>query len=178
LASTSSNKTPMMVDRPLHAFAKVGTSAALSSSSDLTTLVGNGCRLLVDCSSNDGAVIDSVSVIENNNSVSSVRVCLFLSVATSSADITNTNTAYVAGVTISGAGTAGLRTNIPLPPLSVPVPCLASPAINIDQYPNEVEKKNTGLYVPSGALVYVGVSQVISSPSGAQVTVFAQGGFF
>ncbi len=52
----------------MHAFAKVGTSAALSSPSDLTTLVGNGCRLLVDCSSNDGGVIDSVSVIENNAS--------------------------------------------------------------------------------------------------------------
>jgi hypothetical protein len=168
----------MMVDRPMHAFAKVGTSAALSSPSDLTTLVGNGCRLLVDCSSNDGGVIDSVSVIENNASVSSVRICLFLSVATTSADITNSNTAYVAGVTLGGAGSAGQRTNIPLPPLSVPVPCLASPAVNVDQYPDEVAKKNTGLYVPSGALLYVGVSQVISSPSGGQVTVFAQGGFF
>ncbi len=178
MASTSSNKTPMMVDRPLHSFAKVGTTAALSSASDLTTLVSSGCQLLVDCSSNDGAVVDSVSVIENHNSVSSVRVCLFISVATSSALITPVNTAYVAGIALSGAGTVGTRTNIPLPPLSVPVPCLASPAVNVATYPDEVDKKNTGLYVPSGALLYVGVAQVISSPTNAVVTVFAQGGFF
>lgn len=168
----------MMVDRPLHAFAKVGSSTALSSSTDLTSIVGTGCRLLVDCSANDGAVVDSVSIIETRDSTSTVRVCLFLSVATTSADITTDNTAYVAGASITGSGTAGQRTNIPLPPLSVPVPCLASPAVNVAAYPGEVDKKNTGLYVPSGALLYVGVGSVISSPTGALVTVFAQGGFF
>ena len=168
----------MMVDRALHSFAKVGISNALSSPTDLTTIIGAGCQLLVDCSSNDGAIVDSVSVIENHNSVSSVRVCLFMSVAGSAALITTDNTAYVGGVVLSGAGTAGLRTNISLPPLAVPVPCLASPAVNVDAYPDEVEKKNTGLYVPSGALLYVGTAQSISSPSGAVVTVFAQGGFF
>lgn len=168
----------MMVDRALHSFAKVGVSSALSSPTDLTTVIGAGCQLLVDCSSNDGAIVDSVSVIENHNSVSSVRVCLFMSVAGSASLITPDNTAYVGGVVLSGAGTAGLRTNIPLPPLAVPVPCLASPAVNVDSYPDEVDKKNTGLYVPSGALLYVGTGQSISSPSGAVVTVFAQGGFF
>jgi hypothetical protein len=168
----------MMVDRPLHAFAKVGNTTSLADPNDLTSIAGSGCRLLVDCSANDGAVIDSVSIIENNNSVSAVRVCLYLSVATATVDINNSNTVFVAGIAVSGAGAAGLRTNIPLPPLSVPVPCLASPAVNVDAYPDEVDKKNTGLYVPSGALLYVGVGQVISSPLNAQLTVFAQGGFF
>lgn len=168
----------MMVDRPLHAFARVGTSAALVSAADLSTIQATGCRLLVDCSSNDGAVLDSVVIMENNASVTSCRVCLFISVATATADISSTNTAYVAGATITGAGSVGLRTNIPLPPLSVPVPCLASPAANVDYYPTEADKKNTGLYIPSGALLYVGVSQAITSPAGAQLTVFAQGGFF
>lgn len=168
----------MMVDRPLHAFARIGTSAALSSPSDLSSIQATGCRLLVDCSANDGAVLDSISVIENNNAVNSCRVCLFLSVATATADISSTNTVYVAGVNISGAGSAGDRSNVSLPPLSVPVPCLASPAANIDYYPRETDKKNTGLYIPSGALLYVGVSQTITSPAGALLTVFAQGGFF
>lgn len=168
----------MMVDRPLHAFSRIGTAAALSSATDLTSLVGPGCQLLVDCSGNDGAVIDSVSVMENYNSTSTVRVCLFISTATGTSDISASNTAYVAGISLSGSGTVGLRTNVPLPPLSVPVPCLASPAINVDAYPDEVDKKNTGLYIPAGTLLYVGTSAVISSPSGATVTVFAQGGFF
>jgi hypothetical protein len=46
-------------------------------------------------------------------------------------------------------------------------------------YPTEMDKKNTGLYVPSGALIYVGVSAALSAPSAAtRVHVFAQGGFY
>lgn len=168
----------MMVDRPLHAFALVGGTAALSSATDLTTLVGNGCQLLVDCSSNDGAVIDSITVVENQANTSAVRVCLFVSVASTPALITTSNTAYATGISLSGTGTVGLRTNVPLPPLSVPVPNLASPAATMTAYPTETDKKNTGLYIPSGALLYVGVSAAITAPVGGRVTVFAQGGFY
>jgi hypothetical protein len=46
-------------------------------------------------------------------------------------------------------------------------------------YPTETDKKNTGLYVPSAALLYVGVSAALTAPSAAtRVHVFAQGGFF
>jgi len=46
-------------------------------------------------------------------------------------------------------------------------------------YPSETDKKNTGLYVPSTALLYVGVTAALSAPSAAtRVHVFAQGGFF
>tara|TARA_R100001443_G_scaffold3303_4_gene10496 strand:- start:198 stop:347 length:150 start_codon:yes stop_codon:yes gene_type:complete len=46
-------------------------------------------------------------------------------------------------------------------------------------YPTETDKKNTGLYVPSSALLYVGVDAAISAPSAnTRVHVFAQGGFF
>ena len=92
--------------------------------------------------------------------------------------ITTANSAYVAGATI-GSTAKGQRTNIPLPPLSVPVPNLASPAATAAAYPSETDKKNTGLYVPSGALIYVGVDQAIAAPSAnTRVHIFAQGGFF
>jgi hypothetical protein len=46
-------------------------------------------------------------------------------------------------------------------------------------YPTETDKKNTGLYVPSSALLYVGVDTAIAAPSAnTRVHVFAQGGFF
>merc|ERR1712072_1138001 len=80
----------------------------------------------------------------------------------------------VAGATI-GSTAKGDRTNVPLPALSVPVPNLASPAATVNSYPNELEKKNTGLYIPSGALLYVGVDQAIAAPSAnTRVHVFAQ----
>lgn len=178
MASTSTSKQAMLVDRPLLSFARIGSTACLTASTNLNRIVGTGCTLIVDCSANDGAVIDSMTVVENQSSVTASRICVFISTAISASLITDLNTAYVTGVTINGSGTLGTRTNIPLPPLSVPVPCLASPAATVSAYPDEVEKKNTGLYVPSGALLYVGTDVILTNPAGTQLTVFAQGGFF
>jgi hypothetical protein len=106
------------------------------------------------------------------------NVLVFLSTATTATSITTANSAYVGGAAIASSA-VGTRTNIPLPPLSVPVPNLASPAATMAAYPTETDKKNTGLYVPSSALLYVGVDQAIAAPSAnTRVHVFAQGGFF
>ena len=79
----------------------------------------------------------------------------------------------VANETISSS-VAGERTNISLPPLSIPVPNLGASTTA-----TETQKKNTGLYVPSGATLFVGVSAALTAPSSAtRVHVFAQGGFF
>lgn len=177
MATTSSNKMPLLVDRPLHSYATVGGTAALNTPSKFNDLNSAGCNLLIDCTSNDGAVIDSISVIANEATLTAHSVLVFLSVAASKSAISTINTVCVAnGVT--GSTTVGERTNISLPALSVPVPNLAGPAATMATYPTEVDKKNTGLYVPSGAAIYVGVSTAITSPSGAEVHVFAQGGFF
>lgn len=169
---------PLLVDRPLHVFATLGDAAALTSATNFNSVSGAGCRLLVDCSSNDGAVVDSLSIVATEASTTAATVLVFLSVATSTAAITAINTACVASAAITSSS-AGQRTNITLPPLSVPVPSLASPAATVAAYPSEVDKKNTGLYVPSGALIYVGVSAALTTPSAStRVHVFAQGGFF
>lgn len=179
MASSSSNKQPLLVDRPLHSFATIGGTAALTTSTNFNTPAGAGCALLVDCSANDGAVIDSVSVIITEASTTTSTVLLFLSTAASPASISALNTAVVASVAIPGGNTAGQRVNMSLPALSVPVPNLASPAATMATYPTETDKKNTGLYVPSTALVYVGVTASLTAPSTAtRVNVFAQGGFF
>jgi hypothetical protein len=179
LATSSSNKQPLLVDRPLHSFATIGGTAALTSATDFNTPSGSGCVLLVDCSANDGAVIDSLSILINQASTTTSTVLAFLSTATSPAGISQTNTACVASAAIPGGSAAGQRVNISLPPLTIPVPNLASPAATIATYPSETDKKNTGLYVPSTALLYVGVSAALTAPSATtRVHVFAQGGFF
>ena len=59
-------------------------------------------------------------------------------------------------------------------PLSIPVPNLGAMTS-----PSETDKKSTGLYVPSGAVIYVGVSAALTAPSSStRVHCFAQGGFF
>ena len=178
MATSSSNKMPLLVDRPMHSFATIGGTAALTTATDLNTPSAAGCVLIVDCSGNDGAVIDSLSILALEANTTARAVLAFLSTATTAASVTTANTAYVAGATI-GSSAKGDRTNVPLPALSVPVPNLASPAATVAAYPNELDKKNTGLYIPSGALLYVGVDQAIAAPSAnTRVHVFAQGGFF
>ncbi len=178
MASTSSNKMPLLVDRPLHSFANIGGAAALSTETNFNTVAGAGCTVLVDCSANDGAIIDSLSIIATEASTSAKYVLAFISTATTASAITTANTACVANGAIASVA-VGDRTNISLPPLTVPVPNLASPAATIAAYPSETDKKNTGLYVPSGALLYVGVSAALSAPAvTTRVHVFAQGGFF
>lgn len=179
MATTSSNKQPMLVDRPLHSFASVGGAAGLTTATNFNTPSGSGCVLLVDCSSNDGAIVDSISVIITEASTTTSTVLAFLSTAASQASISASNTACVASVAIPGGSTAGQRINMSLPPLTIPVPNLASPAATASTYPSETDKKNTGLYIPSTALLYVGLTAALTAPSSAtRVHVFAQGGFY
>ena len=179
MATSSSNKMPLLVDRPLHSFATIGGTAALTSATNFNTPSGAGCTLLVDCGANDGAVVDSLSIVITEASTTTGTVLALISTASSATGISALNTACVAYGAIPGGNVAGQRVNISLPPLSVPVPGLASPAATVAAYPSETDKKNTGLYVPSGALLYVGVTAALTAPSAAtRVHVFAQGGFF
>jgi hypothetical protein len=179
LASSSSNKQPLLIDRPLHSFATIGGTAGLTSATNFNTPSGSGLTLLIDCSGNDGAFIDSLSVLITEASTTTSTVLAFLSTAATNASITALNSACVASVAIPGGSAAGQRVNMTLPPVTVPVPNLASPAATMATYPTETDKKNTGLFVPSGALIYVGVTAALSSPSAAtRVNVFAQGGFY
>jgi len=176
LATTSSNKMPLLVDRPLHSFASLGATAGLTTASDFNT-PNTSLTLLVDCTANDGAIIDSISLISNQASMTSAKVIAFLSVAPTAASVTATNTLAVAFATLGSS--LGDRVNMSLPALCVPVPNLASPAATASAYPSETDKKNTGIYVPSGATLFVGTSVAITAPAASsRVNVFAQGGFF
>ncbi len=178
MATTSSNKMPLLVDRPLHSYATLGDVACLASATNFNSIESAGCYLLIDCSSNDGAVLDSLSIMANEANTTASSVLVFLSVASSKNAITQLNTVCVANAAITSSA-VGARTNISLPPLCVPVPNLASPAATMATYPDEATKKNTGLYVPSGATIYVGVSAALTAPAATtRVHVFAQGGFF
>lgn len=173
MSSSSTNKQPLLVDRPLHEFAILGSVPALSDSSNFGTILSGGCTPLVDCSNNDGAVVDSVSITANQANTTAVKVILFLSSAATVFAINDSNTVQVASATV-GSTAVGERTNISLPPLCIPVPNLGA-----DSSVSETDKKNTGLYVPQGRVLYVGLNEVILLPSPAtSVNVFAQGGYF
>lgn len=173
MSSSSTNKQPLMVDRPLHRWVSLGATPALNNSANLDTIVGGGCAELVNCVSTDGAVLDSLSIVALQASTTPVIVLAFLSSSATPFGISNVNTALVASAVV-GSSAAGERTNIPLPPLTIPVPNLGG-----QTSVTETSKKNTGLYIEAGQVLYVGLSAPILAPTPAtRVTVFAQGGFF
>lgn len=173
MASTSTSKQPMLVDRPFHRFVRLGSVAALSTSTNYNTINSAGCELLLDCSSNDGGFVDAISIVANESGTTASVVLIFLSTATTLSTVNASNSACVASATI-GSSSAGERTNISLPPLTVPVPNLGAVTSA-----TELVKKNTGLYVPAGSLLYAGLTAVLTAPSSATVvSVFAQGGFY
>lgn len=173
MSTTSTNKQPLMVDRPLHKWAPLGATPALTNANNLFSVIGGGCTELVNCVSNDGAVVDSLSIVAAQQNTTAVTVVFFLSTSPTPFGITDANTAPVASATVVSAA-AGDRTNVPLPPLTVPVPSLGGQAA-----PTETSKKNTGLYIEAGQILYVGISQQIVAPTPAtKIVVFAQGGFF
>jgi hypothetical protein len=173
MSSTSTNKQPLLVDRPLHEFAILGASACLGDAANFATLVSGGLFPLVDCSDGDGAVIDSLSLVANQANMSAVVVLFYLSDAATPFGASNINTALVASAAL-GSSAAGERTNVPLPPLCIPVPNLGGQTAV-----TEGDKKNTGLYVPAGRTLFAGLNEVILQPTpAATVNVFAQGGYF
>ena len=173
MSSSSTNKQPLLVDRPLHEWVPLGASAALSSPTNLSSLVAGGCFELVNCMDSDGAVVDSLSVVATQAGTTGVRVIAFLSTSPQSQGVSPLNTVAVASA-VALSDQAGQRTNIALPPLSVPVPNLGGMSA-----PGETDKKGTGLYVPKGQVMYVGLDRVITEPTPLNaVNVFAQGGYF
>lgn len=173
MSSSSTNKQPLLIDRPLHEWVTLGATPALTTATNYSTIVGGGCFPLVDCSDNDGATIDSLSIVATEAGTTAAVVLFFLSSSPTPFGITAANTALVASAAILSS-TAGQRTNVPLPLLTVPVPPLGA-----DPAPSEAAKKNTALMVPAGRLLYAGLNTAIQAPTPAtRVNVFAQGGYY
>lgn len=173
MSSTSTNKQPLLVDRPLHRWATLGATPALTNSTNFSTIIGGGCVELVNCIDSDGAAIDSLSVVAMQSGTTPVVVLFFLSSSSTTFGITDANTALVASAVV-GSTAAGERTHVSLPPLSVPVPNLGA-----DTGLSDTAKKNTGIYIEKGQALYVGLNTAILAPTPAtKIAVFAQGGYF
>ena len=59
MASTSTNKQPLLVDRVLHEIVDLA-GATVETNSVITIGGSNGAKLIVDCTTNDGAIISEI----------------------------------------------------------------------------------------------------------------------
>ncbi len=65
MASTSTNKAPLLMDRPLLVIAKLDGTSTPPGSIDPGS--GTNAKLLVDCTNNDGALIESIALVQRVN---------------------------------------------------------------------------------------------------------------
>lgn len=172
MASSSTNKQPLLVDSPMHEAVTLGSLAGLVSAGNLAAINPAGLKILVPVTE-DGAIVDSLSVVNYEANLTTTSVVFFLSSETTVVSATAANTHAVALAAVASS-VAGTRTNVALPPILVPIPDLGAFAA-----PGERDKKNTGLIIPGGKTLMVGltVGIVLPSPS-STVGVFAQGGYY
>ena len=67
MASTSTNKQPLLVDNVLHNIVDLA-GATVEPTSVITIGGSNGAKLIVDCTTNDGAIIGEIYTLARQTS--------------------------------------------------------------------------------------------------------------
>lgn len=163
MATTATNKQPLLVDRVFHSAIEANT---LTSGSDtaLDILGTNESTVLVECSTNDGAVIEDLYTIARTSTSTTYTVLLFLSPAIDY--LRPTQTVYVGQLTSSDVnGTRVSSTD--LPKVLAPMPHAGT------------EAQVTAFYVPKGMNLWATLQSAgpAASPTDTPI-IGAQGGFY
>ena len=160
MASTSTNKQPLLIDRVFNNLITTNTLASGSATS-INILGTNASAVLVDCTTNDGGIIEDLWTI--SRSTSSYKVLFFLSTAV---DYLRAEQGVYVGE-IDTATTVGTYTNVAtLPAVLAPVPQVGS------------NPKNSAFYVPTGKALWTTIQLAAPIASDESPIVGAQGGFF
>jgi hypothetical protein len=172
MASSSTNKQPLLVDRPLHEVVVLGAVDGLTTPGNLAALNPGGLQILVPATE-DGAIIDSLSIINNEANTTASSVVFFLSSESVTLAVNAQNTVAVAIAAIAST-VVGTRTHVDLPPVLVPLPDLGATVVSAN-----VQKKNTALIIPADKTLMVGLTTRLLLPTpSTTVGVFAQGGYY
>jgi len=174
MASTSTNKQPLLIDR---VFNEAVTTDTLVSGSSTSIDIGgsNSSKILVNCTTNDGGLVEDIYAISRG----AVKKVLFY--LSSASDYLRSDQAVYIGE-ISVTATAGDYKNISaLPRVLAPVPqvgVVAPLAAATADVPQQTPLKNQALYVPTGKALWVTVQGISGSNNASCPIVGAQGGFF
>ena len=174
MASTSTNKQPLLIDRVFNEI--VNTDGLISGNSNLATgssisfdiAGGNAAKVLVNCTANDGALVEDFFAISRG---ASKKALFYLS---SAADFLRPEQAVFVG-SVECTATVGEFTNVAkLPSIIAPVPQVGNTTGLTDTQP----LLNRAFYVPTGKALWVS----LWGSTGQNVTncpnVGASGGFF
>ena len=158
MASTSTNKQPLLVDRVLHVVKKLSEA----TNNGITIQGSNSAQLLVDSTSYDGAIIEDVYLISNDTNATHT-VNLYLSTGQ---DYLRTSQGEFIGQVISSSSAIADVTRMVLPRTLTPVP-----NVGTDPF-------NHALYIPKGFALWAAVQSSDAQTNTERPTIGVQGGWY
>ena len=161
MATTATNKQPLLVDRVFHN-AIEGNTLASGSDSSLDILGTNFSLVLVDCTSNDGGIVEDLYAIARTATSAAYTVLFYLS---TSVDYLRPGEGIFLG-SVETSTTAGDKTNAVLPNILAPVPRVGSDA------------QFQALYVPKGKALWATLQLAGPNNTADTPIIGAQGGYY
>ena len=161
MATTTTNKQPLLVDRVFHS---VVESNSLTSGSDteLNIIGTNEAAVLVDCSTNDGGIVEDLYVISRSADTTYTALFYFSS---ASDYLRPSEGVYV--TKIESTATLGTVTQATeLPKVLAPLPSAGT------------DSQVKALYVPKGKVLWVSLQLANAANANTTPIVGAQGGFY
>tara|TARA_R100001015_G_C4600948_1_gene155880 strand:+ start:684 stop:1166 length:483 start_codon:yes stop_codon:yes gene_type:complete len=160
MATTATNKQPLLVDRVFHNVVK-GNTLTSGSATSLNIEGTNESNILVDCTSSDGGIVEDLYVIAR--STTAYKALFFFS---SSVDYLRPAEALYVGQ-ITSSTTAAVHTSCTtLPKILAPLPHQGSDA------------QLKALYVPKGQALWCSLQLAGPANSDNTPIIGAQGGFY
>ena len=160
MATTATNKQPLLVDRVFHNVVK-GNTLTSGSASSLNIEGTNESNVLVDCTSSDGGVVEDLCVIAR--STTAYKALFYFS---SSIDYLRPSEAIYIGQITSSTTPGNVTSSGDLPKILAPLPHVGS-AAQLD-----------ALYVPKGQALWCSLQLAGPANSDNTPIIGAQGGFY
>ena len=169
MASTSTNKQPLLVDNVLHNIVDLA-GATVEPTSVITIGGSNGAKLIVDCTTNDGAIIGEIYTLARQTSTA-YTVNMYLATVK---DILIPSQAVFLG-TFNGATAEGSKTVYGgMPFVLNPVPGVGSTDAS-----DAIGTQFQALYIPKGKALWAAVKkQSANDLAAAAPLIGVHGGFF
>ncbi len=174
MASTSTNKQPLLIDRVFNEAVQTdglvsgNTNAATGSAINYDISGSNSSKVLVNCLTNDGGIVEDMYAISRGV----IKKALFY--LSSASDYLRAEQAVYIG-SITTTATVGDYANVSaLPRVLAPVPQQGNTTGLLDGSP----LRNQALYIPTGKALWVTVWGISGQNNVNCPIVGAQGGFY
>ena len=164
MASTSTNKQPLLVDRVLHEVIDLaGATVAVNAGLEISGT--NSAILVIDCTTNDGAIAEDIYAIARQT-VTGYKINIYLS--TASDYLRAQQSVYVGSLT--GGIATGEKTRVAsanLPFVLAPMPHSGS------------DSQFNALYIPRGKALWAAVEQQSANDQAPNAPLLGvQGGYY